>query len=306
LARAARSESELQSFPKMDLRGLGAWVCFSGLVHLAVIAALFLFPWAPSGRRVSYPVYTVDLVGGEKLGGMGVGAGALPEKRPPAKAIAAPPPAKAVKAEKKEPKPEVRKPVEKSPAKAREREVATLPEKSVKAKEPEPAPAEKPLPGDLREKLIQAALERVRQRARQEGDASAEKRPADAATKGGFGQSTGGETPGAAGPGTGGTGGGIVRGFEFVAYHNKMLQTIKERWTWVGRRTDLEVTVRFGIRENGEIVGLRIVQPSGDPGYDDSVLRAVRRANPLEPPPEKYRADFMDVELTFRPRDLRG
>ncbi|TMA12671.1 MAG: TonB C-terminal domain-containing protein [Deltaproteobacteria bacterium] len=69
---------------------------------------------------------------------------------------------------------------------------------------------------------------------------------------------------------------------------------------------DLEVTVRFGIQENGEITGLKIVKRSGDPSYDDSVFRAVSKANPLPPPPESYRKDFMDVELTFRPKDLAG
>lgn len=298
MAKVAKSESALESFPKADLRGLGTWVSFSGLVHAIVIAALFFFPWAPVGRRVNYPVYTVDLVGGEKLGGMSVGTGTLPEKKPPAAAV---------KPEKRAQKIEVAKPLEKSPAKAREQETAKAAEKKTKAKEPQPAPAEKALPSELREKLIQAALERVRQRAGQDAEASAEKKTTETPTKKGGALTSGaGETAGAAAPGTGGTGGGIVRGFEFVAYHNKMLQTIKERWTWVGRRTDLEVTVRFGVRDNGEIVGLRIVQPSGDSGYDESVLRAVRRASPLEPPPEKYRADFMDVELTFRPKDLRG
>jgi len=47
----------------------------------------------------------------------------------------------------------------------------------------------------------------------------------------------------------------------------------------VGKNTELEVTVRFGIQENGEIVSLRIVEASGDPSYDDSVIRAVRKAS---------------------------
>jgi TonB family protein len=85
-----------------------------------------------------------------------------------------------------------------------------------------------------------------------------------------------------------------------------MLQLIRDRWTWGGKRSDLEVTVRFGIVENGEIVGLKIVRVSGDPSYDDSVIRAVKKASPLPAPPDNYRKDFMDVELTFRPKDLGG
>jgi colicin import membrane protein len=92
---------------------------------------------------------------------------------------------------------------------------------------------------------------------------------------------------------------------DFIIYQNRMLATIKENWAWVGnQRTNLRVVVQFGIKENGDIVGLKIVQPSGDPSYDESVLRAVKKSSPLAAPPEVYRKDFADVEITFRPRDL--
>jgi colicin import membrane protein len=91
---------------------------------------------------------------------------------------------------------------------------------------------------------------------------------------------------------------------DFIIYQNRMLGTIKDNWTWVGQRSNLKVVVHFGIKDSGEIVGLKIVQPSGDPSYDESVLRAVKKSSPLPAPPESYRKDFADVELTFRPRDL--
>ena len=106
----------------------------------------------------------------------------------------------------------------------------------------------------------------------------------------------GGEGPG---------GGGTLRGLEFVVYYNQMLTRIKESWTYVGTRSDLRVTVRFSILDSGEIKDLRLVERSGDPGYDASVERAIKRVSPLPPPPEAYRKDFSDVELTFRPADLR-
>lgn len=96
-----------------------------------------------------------------------------------------------------------------------------------------------------------------------------------------------------------------VGGIEFLRYRNLIHSKIKEHWFWPGGRRDLEVTVRFGIQEDGEIVGLRIVRNSGDSSYDDSVIQAVRRSTPLPPPPETYQKDFMDVELTLRPKDLR-
>ncbi len=106
----------------------------------------------------------------------------------------------------------------------------------------------------------------------------------------------GGEGPG---------GGGTMRGLEFVVYYNQMLTKIKESWAYVGDRSDLRVTVRFSILDSGEITDIRLTERSGDSGYDASVERAVKRAGPLAPPPQAYRKDFADVELTFRPADLR-
>jgi colicin import membrane protein len=72
----------------------------------------------------------------------------------------------------------------------------------------------------------------------------------------------------------------------------------------VGQRSNLAVVVHFAIKDNGEIVGLKVVQPSGDQSYDESVLRALKKSSPLPAPPDAYRKDFADVEITFRPRDL--
>ncbi|MEK6562042.1 MAG: hypothetical protein AABZ59_02570, partial [Candidatus Binatota bacterium] len=59
------------------------WVAFSSVLHLLFIWSLFIIPHIPSRRGPSYPVYTVDLVGGEKLGGTNLGSVAAP--LPPAK-----------------------------------------------------------------------------------------------------------------------------------------------------------------------------------------------------------------------------
>ncbi len=264
------------------------WVAFSGALHLLFIWGLFVMPHIPSRRAPSYPVYTVELVGGEKLGGANLGS--VPAPLPQTKKVS-----EKVKAE---PVPQVKvakkekvKLVEKSAQMAKEA-VIKKSKKEVK-KEPQ---AEQALSGQLREKLIQSALARVKDRAE-----SGQKKQQEAAINSGPA-----EGAGAGAIGSEGRGGGIVRGVDFIVYYNQMRHLIRERWTWVGKRSDLEVTVRFGIQESGEVVGLKIVQSSGDPSYDDSVFRAIRRASPLTPPPESYRKDFMDVELTFRPKDLGG
>lgn len=269
-------------------------------------------PHLPYRKTPVYPVYTVELVGGEKIGGTNLGTGVAPRQpKEETKSVKVEPPPKAQKVEKeiakKEParkeavKKEERKPVEKGAA----IEEPVKPEKA-KQEVKESAQAAEGLPEGLREKLIQAALQKVRDRAAAEKKAETgkaetgkkeEKEPMSAGP---------GEGAGAAALGPGGRGGGIVKAIEFLVYRNQMLRLIRDRWTWVGKRADLEVTVRFGIRENGEIGGLRILRASGDPSYDDSVLRAVTKVSPLPPPPENYRKEFMDVELTFRPKDLGG
>lgn len=290
--------ADIRSTPMRTLRGsllpplqerdekLRWWVTFSGTLHVLVISAMFLMP-SVSPRKVSYPVYTVELVGGEKLGGANFGTAIEPAR-----------PAKQAAKAKTEPAPEVKvarkekaKPAEKTPQMSEEAALKKSKKETKKEAREEPG-----LPGELREKLIQSALERVRERA----ESGKKKEPGAALSAGPA------EGEGAAAIGSGGRGGGIVKGVEFIVYYNQMRRLIRERWTWVGKRSDLEVTVRFGIQENGEIVGLKIVQGSPDPSYDDSVMRAVRRAAPLPPPPESYRKDFMDVELTFRPKDLGG
>jgi len=171
---------------------------------------------------------------------------------------------------------------------------------------PRPSPANgkdvgergQPTPADLDSQLA-AAIKGVESRVEKAGTQG------QTSPGGGMGgtERTLDRPPGVGGEGPGG--GGTLRGLEFVAYYNQMLSRIKERWAYVGDRADLQVTVRFSILESGEITDIKLVERSGDPGYDASVERAVRRASPLGPPPEAYRKEFADVELTFRPADLR-
>jgi colicin import membrane protein len=279
------------------------WVLFSGVLHLGFVLGLWAVPHMPA-RRTSYPVYTVDLVGGEKLGGTNLSTQPVPETK--SKSSEQKPPVPVPTKQKRESKTiekiQISAKKEKAPAtkddlvlKGAKKE-KPLPE----AKSAEASQVEKERLAQLNEKRIQAAVEQIRERSQPP--------PSSKGTVGGQpAPSNGpGEGQGAASLGPGGTGGGIVKAWEFISYRNRMLQMIKEKWTWGGKRVDLEVTVRFGIRENGEITGLRVTSASGDFSYDDAVMRAVSRSNPLPPPPENYRKDFMDVELTFRPKDLRS
>ena len=299
--RSGLSDSQRDKLPK--------WLFLSLLFHGLLIASLFILPFLPSRRDYTPPVYTVDLVGGEKIGGNKIGTELQPQPAP--KEVAknttaepAPPPPQTKKEVKKE---KAEKPEKAEKTKSVEKAVAvpekTAPKEPVK-KEPvkkeaasEPsreAKAEESSLDSVRERLIQAAVERAKNRTE-----SAQK-----SSKGEVISTGPGEGEGAAALGPGGRGGGVVKGMDFIIYQNRMFDTIKQNWAWIGQRSDVKVIVRFGIKENGEIVGLKVVQPSGDWSYDESVLRAVKKSSPLPPPPESYRKDFADVQVTFRPKDL--
>ena len=222
-------------------------VALSGVVHLALVWSLFIIPSSPVRKAPSFESVSVDLVGGEKLGG------AMPAPRAaPAAPVAPPPEAKQESVKAKEESPprltakERRKiAAERKAAELAERKAADMAEKALalktkkEAKKAEKIPPKKEevaaaqkeqeLSAAVREKLIQAKLEQLRERVESE---QVKQKPAPpppvVAARPGEGQ-------GAAGPGVGGKGGGLAKGIEFVQYYSLMMQRIKSSWAWVSR-----------------------------------------------------------------------
>ena len=286
-----------RSFPLVGAEEkLSKWLVYSLLLHGGLIVGLFIMPFLPARSAREYPVYTVDLVGGERIGRTNLGTELTPTAAPkesPKKAEKEIPAPESKPAPKKE-KVEKAKNIEKTaviPEKASTKE--TVKKETAIGKKTEAKETAASL-DSVRERLIQSAVERAKNRTD-----SGQK-----ASKGEVISSGAGEGEGAAALGKGGRGGGVVKGMEFIIYRNRLRETIQGNWVWPGQRTDLEVTVHLGIRDNGEIVGLKIVKSSGDLSYDDSVLRALRKSSPLPPPPENFRKDFMDYSITFTPKDL--
>lgn len=292
---------------------LPKWFGVSLILHFLLIAGMFLAPMLPSSPPRAPEATVVDLVGGERIGAANFGTDMRAPAKQELKTREELPPApkkevaKETKSEEpvKEIKAKTREVEKKSPPP--EEKIAVREKTKTEAVKGEPAkdtrkePAKEDTKTDtasadsVRERLIQGAVERAKSRSE-----AAQKNKGEPFSAGS------GEGIGAAAIGSGGRGGpGVVRGLDFIIYQNRMLATIKDNWAWVGQqRSNLKVVVHFGIKENGEVVGLKIVQPSGDPSYDESVLRAVKKSSPLAAPPESYRKDFAEVEITFRPQDL--
>lgn len=299
----------------------------------------------PPLKSYTVDLVAPDLVGGNNMiaGGKGRVQGAplaaAPKIEPPK-----PPPPKAEEPKPPEPKPEPPKPepekveppkevAKPQPQPEPKENEAVLAEKVKKIEPPPPPTVAKPAPTPQAKPAAQpqavakaeppkaqvkpdpkaaaeaakAAKEAAAAHEREERLAAAVKRVEAQMGKRGAGTGTkAGEQPGgplSVGPGEGA--GGSIKGVEYLLYYNQMINRIKQAWVWAGAKRELEASVRFNITATGEVVNVRITHPSGDASYDVSVDRAVRASNPLSPPPESYRKEFSDVELTFQPGDLK-
>ena len=145
-----------------------------------------------------------------------------------------------------------------------------------------------------RENEIAVALERVRKGVTEKADGKGDERVTSRETPGLTRQ----EKEGAPHEAVGGGGG---HGVEFIAYTQHIKQKVKEAWILAERKPGLRAVVRFGVEPNGEVMEAELADSSGDRAFDQSTLRAVRKASPFPSPPEAYREEFatQKVEITF-------
>lgn len=143
-----------------------------------------------------------------------------------------------------------------------------------------------------REKEIATALERVRRSTAENDNGGATNRETPAPAR----QEREGVTQGAVGDT-----GSPRYGAEFIAYTQHIKQKVKDAWILAERKPGLRAVVRFGVEGSGQVMEVELADSSGDRAFDQSALRAVRKASPLPSPPEAYREEFatQKVEITF-------
>jgi colicin import membrane protein len=55
---------------------------------------------------------------------------------------------------------------------------------------------------------------------------------------------------------------------------------------------------------DGNVLGVKLKKPSGNPAYDNAVERAISRAQPLPMPPDPaLLKDFRELNLKFRAQE---
>ncbi len=289
-------------------------VTLSGLLHAGLLLALVSAADPPQSKPWTPQSYTVSLVAPAALRLAPEPPPAPRPKKVESTAVAPlpkskPPPKVESKKPKTEKKPKVVNPKKKKSVKIASKKKpppkkAPLKTAVKKPQTPKPEQVKKPLPqssspkepeeqrlsAEDREQQIVAALERVRQRLQADRRQTAEPP----------------HPPSASG---GGGGGDTLRGLPFILYTQEVKQRVKQSWIVAEHKSGLTAVVRFGILANGEVVEVELVERSGDIVFDESAMRAVRKANPLPPPPEAYRNEFtrQKIEVVFgETRDVRS
>jgi TonB family protein len=70
------------------------------------------------------------------------------------------------------------------------------------------------------------------------------------------------------------------------------------------REKELQAVVVLVVRRDGKIMDMHFEARSGNALFDESVQRAVRKADPLPPFPAVYSPSQEEMALRFRPEDL--
>ncbi len=91
---------------------------------------------------------------------------------------------------------------------------------------------------------------------------------------------------------------------EYLAYFRQLDEKIRSNWTVpslaLKDKENLMVQLRIVIEIDGQVSRVRMEKTSGNPYFDDSVLRAINKASPLPVPPEQLRGGEDHYEIGFR------
>jgi colicin import membrane protein len=120
------------------------------------------------------------------------------------------------------------------------------------------------------------------------------------------------ETKFKASTGEGFPGGSADPGINFSIYQMEVREKIKSNWSFPSAhldsktKKDLEAVVVVKVRSNGTILESRIKKRSSSVIFDQTVIKAIERSDPLPPFPEGYRKTHDEIEFTFNLSDLEN
>lgn len=82
-------------------------------------------------------------------------------------------------------------------------------------------------------------------------------------------------------------------------YFNRLSEKVRSLWVYTGDKKDIETIVSLKISQSGKLISLWIDESSGDGEYDESVLRAIKKAAPFPPLPEEITVPIFEFGFRF-------
>ncbi len=255
-------------------------VILSVFFHIALFSTIFFVPESLSSRRpLGGIIYEVDLV--EMPGGMPAPARTSAQPKGEVKAVIP----KEVRAKRIE---EERRREEKPLVIAKKTSEKEVPG----AKKPEVSPSE----------LIDKTISKIEKKVRSEDHldealSKIERRVGEERV-------SRGAEPEGAGKATGG-----IAGTAMQIYLMEVEYLIKSNWAYpagMEGRKDLEAIVVLTVKSDGAVTQTRFERRSSSSLFDDSVMKAIERSNPLPPFPEGYKRSYDEFEINFNLKDLKG
>jgi TonB family protein len=105
-----------------------------------------------------------------------------------------------------------------------------------------------------------------------------------------------------------GTAGGIPgatpANLRFNLYYQAIWNKIKAAWvlpSYGSSRKQLEAIVILKIKKDGKILNIAFEKKSGDSSLDRSVIRAIKKADPLPPLPPGFKQNYLELGIRFMP-----
>jgi colicin import membrane protein len=102
---------------------------------------------------------------------------------------------------------------------------------------------------------------------------------------------------------------GGITGTIIQIYAAEVENLIKGNWAYpaaMEQRKDLEAIVVLSVKSDGSITQTRFEKRSSSPLFDDTVMKAIERSNPLPPFPEGYNRSYDEIEINFNLKDVKG
>lgn len=321
---------------------IGWYAAASFVIHLLVFVIFTYLPDLTPKREFVPSVIMVNMVTMSPTGSVGKPGHPGPEKPGPKSEKPAAPEPKSAKPDVQEPKqeppapkpakPEVQESKPERPAPKPEK--VSVPEPQPQAAKPEPEKSadvislssEKPkIKTSLKKETfkstqaIKNALNRIEKQVEETKPADplasaldrikskVEKTEAATAKSPSKETASGQASGGGGGGGTGGTGAFGIQPIDF--YRSLLPDHINNNWVFneqlFSGRTDLVSVIVIKIMQNGEISDIWFEKKSGNSYFDDSVLKAVKKSNPLPPLPKEFARPYYDLGLIFTPKGLK-